>query len=115
MIAALLVLEFVALEDRPLYELRERMPRGNIHSTSLPCSVEEKASVMRMLSSLPLPEGTAIEMIDGVRLIRDNAWVLILPDATLPLIHFYADGDSVEARDAIFDEFVLVVKKFKKG
>lgn len=115
MIAALLVLEFVALEDRPLYELRERMPRGNIHSTSLPCSVEEKASVMRMLSSMTLPEGTAIEMIDGVRLIRDNAWVLILPDATLPLIHFYADGDSVEARDAIFDEFILVVKKFKKG
>ena len=54
-------------------------------------------------------------MTDGVKILRDNAWVLILPDAALPLIHFYADGDSIEARDAILDEFVLMVKKFKKG
>lgn len=115
MIAALLLLELVALEDRPLYELRERLPRANTHSASLPCSVEEKASVMRMLSSMTLPEGARMEMTDGVKILRDNAWVLILPDAALPLIHFYADGDSVEARDAILDEFVLMVKKFKKG
>ena len=114
MIAALIILEYVAMEDRPLHELRERLPRGNIKSTSLPCSMEEKASVMRMLSSLSLPEGTRLEMIDGIRITRENAWVLILPDATLPLIHFYADGDSIDGRDVILEEFILMVKKFKK-
>ncbi len=115
MIVFLLILEFATLENMPLYELRKNIPGTNLYSTSIPCTIDEKASIMRYLTSLPIKEGTDLEMIDGVRIIRNDAWILIMPDATQPYIHLYAEGRNNADRDGIIDEFTVMIKKFQKG
>ncbi len=111
MITFLRILEFASLEGLPLHELAEKIPGSNLYQTSIPCTMGEKASVMRGLSGISAGGGTTVELIEGIRIIRENAWILILPDSSYPLIHLYAEGISVEHRDAMNEEFISIIKK----
>jgi mannose-1-phosphate guanylyltransferase/phosphomannomutase len=110
MIAFLRILEFAALEGKPLCELLKEVPRSNLYRTSIPCTENEKASMMSSLSAAPRPEGSSIEMVEGIRIVMRKGWVLLLPDAAQPLIHLYAEGESDTDRDGIIDEFTRKLK-----
>lgn len=111
MIIFLKILEFIALEDTTLYQVKEELPRSNLRRVSIPCTINEKAVIMRSLTENS--DSNRVEMIDGVRIMRDDGWVLILPDATQPLIHLHAEGDTIEIRDSIIDEYTVKIKKYK--
>jgi len=115
MIVFLLILEYAALEGIPLAELRRQIPETNLHSIQIPCTIDEKAAIMRYLSSLPEKKGTTVEMIDGIRIVREDAWALVLPDAIQPYIHLYGEGRTAAARDTILEEYSLLIKKYQKG
>jgi phosphomannomutase len=53
-----------------------------------------------------------IELIDGIRINEEHAWVLVLPDDSHPMVHLYGEGDTMEARDAIIEDYSLKIKKF---
>jgi mannose-1-phosphate guanylyltransferase/phosphomannomutase len=109
MITFLKILEFLTLENTPLYKVREDLPRSNLRIVSIPCTIEEKAAIMRNLAEGAGRNG--IEMIDGVRIVRPDGWILIMPDAAQPFIHLHAEGDTIEIRDKIIDEFTIKIKK----
>ncbi len=111
MITFLIILEFAAREGRTLHQLREDLPASNLYRVSIPCTIDEKATIMRTFTSASGNE--TIELIDGVRIIHDDSWILILPDATQPLIHLYAEADTIERRDEVIEEYTLRIKKFK--
>ena len=111
MITFLKILEFLTLENTPLYKVREELPRSNLRISSIPCTIEEKAAIMRSLTENSARNG--IEMIDGVRIVRTDGWVLIMPDANQPLVHLHAEGDTIEIRDRIIDEYTIKIKKYK--
>ena len=111
MITLLRILKFLSLEKTNLYEVKERLPKNNLMNISINCNTEEKASIMRMLSS-SIDHGK-MELIDGIRINENDAWVLILPDATQPLIHLYGEGKTIESRDRIINEYTVKIKKYK--
>lgn len=113
MITFLLILEFTTLEKSALYELKENLPKGNLNRISIACNTDEKAAVMRNLTTNT--EADKIELIDGVRIIKDDSWILILPDAIQPMIHIYAEGKTIEGRDKILEDYTLLIKKHKSG
>jgi mannose-1-phosphate guanylyltransferase/phosphomannomutase len=115
MIVFLRLLEFASLEGKDLHELVGGIPKSNLYQTSVPCTFGEKALIMRALSSKTIGDGTVIEMIEGIRIIREAAWILVLPDAVHPLIHLYAEGASTEQRDLLIEEFVQFIKSRKAG
>ena len=111
MITFLTILECIALENVFLYELRERLPKSNLRRESIPCTNEEKAVILRIITTNE--DMDKMEIIDGVRIIKDDSWILILPDATQPLLHFMVEGDSIQSRDRLFDEYVGKIMKYK--
>lgn len=115
MIAFLLVLEFATLENAPIHTLRKAIPRGNLKRISIQCTMDEKAGIMRMFSNIAPSAFTRIELVDGVRMLRDNAWILLLPDAAQPQLHLYAEGDTVAIRDALIEECTRMIRKQKQG
>lgn len=110
MIAFLLLLDFLTLEQKPLHAIKESLPKGNIIHTSLYCTADEKAAVMREMTAAAPDK--KIELIDGIRICEDNAWVLILPDASHPLIHLYGEGETTQDRDAAIETYSLRIKNF---
>ena len=109
MITFLRVLKYLTLEKKSLYEVKEDLPKNTMQSTSIHCTTEEKAAVMRMLSTDADPE--KVEMIDGIKIFEDESWVLILPDAAQPLIHLYAEGPTVADGESMIDRYTVQIKK----
>jgi mannose-1-phosphate guanylyltransferase/phosphomannomutase len=58
---------------------------------------EQKGTVMRSL--VELTKDRELELVDGVKVIHDDAWALALPDPEDPVTHVWAEGPSdAEAR-----------------
>ena len=110
-IVFLVILEFLSLEKKSLYEIKEKLPQSNVALTSINCTTHEKAAVMRLLTTNAQKE--KIQLIDGIKISKNNAWVLVLPDAVQSLIHIYAEGKNIESRDKIMDEYLIKIKKYK--
>ncbi len=113
MIVFLRLLEFLGMENASLHEIKPTLPKGSILHTSIYCANEEKAALMRALSEDAAQKN--VEVIDGIRINEEHAWVLALPDASHPTLHLYGDGDSTEARDAIIEEYSAKIRKFMSG
>lgn len=109
-IAFLRIIEYLTLEKKELCDVKESLPRSNIMNTSIQCTVEQKAAIMGMLST---DQDTGrVELIDGVKIIQDNSWILLLPDASQPLIHVYAEGESIRERDRLVRNYSEKIKQF---
>jgi len=52
-----------------------------------------------------------VELVDGVRVVHHDGWVLILPDTIQPSIHIYCEGITDEARDKMIEEYSVKIKK----
>jgi len=113
MITFLRVLEYLTLEQKELYEVRETLPGTNLLNTTIQCTADEKAAIMAMLSLES--EKNDIELIDGIKIIKDNSWILLLPDSSQPLIHVYAEGDSTKERDRLINNYSEKIKQFRLG
>jgi mannose-1-phosphate guanylyltransferase/phosphomannomutase len=111
MITFLRVLEYLTLEKKELCEVKEQLPKITLASTTIQCALEEKASIMGMLSSES--EGKSIELIDGVKITNNNSWILLMPDASQPLIHVYAEGESVKERDRLIQNYSEKIRQFR--
>ncbi|MGQ9842071.1 MAG: sugar phosphate nucleotidyltransferase [Spirochaetota bacterium] len=108
MIAFLLLLELVAWEEKKLSDIHRALPDSNMYHIVLPCPVDAKAVVMRKIAST---SDGHVELIDGVRVVHDDGWILILPDTMLPSVHVYCEGITNEARDKIIEDYSIRIKK----
>ncbi|HQO40418.1 MAG TPA: hypothetical protein PK986_08110, partial [Spirochaetota bacterium] len=57
-------------------------------------------------------ENSRVELIDGVKIFDKNSWILLLPDASQPLIHVYAEGETVRERDRLIQNYSEKIKLF---
>ncbi len=110
MIGFLRIIEYLTLEKKELCEVKETLPRSNLLSTTIQCTLEQKAAIMGMLSAES--DSARVELIDGVKIIRNNSWILLQPDASQPLIHVYAEGDSIRERDSLIRNYSEKIKQF---
>ncbi|HZT12859.1 MAG TPA: mannose-1-phosphate guanyltransferase [Candidatus Baltobacteraceae bacterium] len=109
--AAAKVLELLAQEARKLSELVDMLPDWKMASRSVVCPWEHKGRIMRTL--INEQRNGNIELYDGLRVTRDNGWVLVLPDASEPAFNVIAEGTTgdtavryVDAMAARIEELV---------
>ena len=113
MITFIRILEYLSLENKSLSAVKDAIPKNNMISTALHCSSDEKAAIMRNLTTSL--QQKKIELIDGIRVIEENSWILIMPDAINPTIHLFAEGKTPDARDRILEEYSMKIKKLTSG
>jgi mannose-1-phosphate guanylyltransferase/phosphomannomutase len=88
------VLELLAQSKCRLSELVDMLPRWNMAERSVACPWEMKGRIMRTL--IREQRNNPIEMLDGLRVMREDGWVLILPDASEPAFKVLAESSSPE-------------------
>ncbi|HFE52134.1 MAG TPA: nucleotidyltransferase [Bacteroidetes bacterium] len=86
------LLELLTRSDRTLGELDRELPEQAIVRFNVPCPWSRKGEIMRRL--LEVTAGAERDLTDGIRIRRDGAWVLLLPDHTRPLFHVNAEADD---------------------
>jgi mannose-1-phosphate guanylyltransferase/phosphomannomutase len=91
MAAFVALLELLATTGQSLSEVKASLPATCVAEESVPTPWELKGMVMRTL--LEQADG-AVVLIDGVKVITTDGWVLALPDPEEPVTHIWAEAST---------------------
>ncbi len=75
-----------------LSKVVSRLPRIHVASESVITPWEQKGLVMRTL--VEQSKDRDLVLVDGVKVLHEEGWALILPDTEEPVTHIWAEGPS---------------------
>jgi mannose-1-phosphate guanylyltransferase/phosphomannomutase len=96
------LLALLASTGLKLSKVVETVPRAHISHEVVPTPWEQKGLVMRTLVESSSEE---LVLVDGVKIVRDDGWVLVLPDPADPVTHVWAEGGSDAGARALVQEY----------
>jgi mannose-1-phosphate guanylyltransferase/phosphomannomutase len=99
----------LAATGRRLSEVVDDLPSVSIAHESVPTPWERKGAVMRELVERVPPEQTVL--IDGVKILRDDGWVLVLPDPEEPSTHVWAEASNDNAARQVAQEYARRIRQ----
>lgn len=111
------LLEFLALEEKPLSQIRLELPAVTLAQKNVYCPWESKGLVMRRL--IEQAKNKKVELLDGIKIYNDhNAWVLAVPDPEEPFFKIYAEANSQaevkELTETMAQQIEAILKKGQK-
>jgi mannose-1-phosphate guanylyltransferase / phosphomannomutase len=91
------------LEDSPrsLAEIVEETPAMPIVEGEVPTPMEQKGLVMRTLMEQLTDEGAELVLVDGIKVVSDDGWALVVPDPSDPVTHVWAEGADLMSSEAL--------------
>ncbi len=104
------------LVDRPASEIAEKyggyvMVRRNVEYES----VGERAAMLEAAEAYAESADAELTTLDGYRLDYGDAWVLVRPSGTEPLIRLYAEARNGERAEALLEPFYEAIKSGSNG
>ena len=109
-VQAVLLTARMMKEGIGLSELVETAGECHVAEMEVECPWEEKGRVLRTLVQDAGRAGEEAETREGIRLIRHNGRVLVLPDVNRPVYRIYADAASMEAAESLADDMAKKVR-----
>ncbi|GAX44601.1 nucleotidyl transferase [Tolypothrix sp. NIES-4075] len=106
------LIEMLTIQERSLASVRSELPRV-IHKTyTVRCPWTVKGALMRYLVETHPAQN--LELIDGVKICQpyDDSWVLVLPDASEPLVHLYVNSNDRDWVDDSLRQYRTRVQAF---
>ena len=85
------------------------LPDVHIAHETVPTPWERKGAVMRELVERVPPD--SVVLIDGVKIYRDEGWVLVLPDPEDPATHVWAEARSEAAARQVAQEYARRIRQ----
>jgi mannose-1-phosphate guanylyltransferase/phosphomannomutase len=103
------LLDLLAAVDRPLSAVVATLPEIHVAHETIVTPWERKGTVMREI--VERAGSRELELIDGVKVIDDGQWALVLPDPDEALTHVWAEaGSDVDAR-RLAQEYVQRIRQ----
>jgi len=107
------LLELLASVERPISELVGELPAPTVIHRQLPCPWALKGLVMRVLNERLT--GRELDLTDGIKVFSAAGWAQVLPDPDEPVLHLYAEGDSLEQSEQLAGELLGMVEEIEQG
>ncbi|MEG4507693.1 mannose-1-phosphate guanyltransferase [Microcoleus sp. F6_B4] len=106
------VIEMMTVQERSLGQIKAELPRITHRSYSVRCPWTIKGSLMRHLVETHSPD--RLELLDGVKIFNysDDNWVLVLPDASEPTVHIFANSEDRDWVSETLKEYRALVHDF---
>ena len=98
------LLELLSRAKTTLHDLAQEIPSFFMVRLSVNCPWELKGTVMRVMTRECRDDGK-VELIDGIKIYQNGRWALILPDASEPVFHLYAEAESPEAAQNLLERY----------
>ncbi len=61
---------------------------------------------------MEMTENMDRELIDGIKIIQDDSWVIVLPDRTRPLFHVNAESQQPAISEALVTEYTKKISNW---
>jgi mannose-1-phosphate guanylyltransferase/phosphomannomutase len=107
------LLDLLAAETRPISELVADLPPPTLVHRQLACPWALKGLIMRVLNERLA--GREVDLTDGIKVFSDRGWAQVLPDQDEPLLHLYAEGESIEDSEELAAELRELVEEIEQG
>ncbi len=109
-IAALIkIIEYFCVFGTSFSETLHKIPDFYISKKSIFCPWELKGKVMKVLISDE--KTTKLEILEGLKFIINNkGWVVVLPDADLPILRIYSESTSFTDADNLSQVYIDKIK-----
>ncbi len=106
------LIEMLTIQERSLATVRSELPRVVHKSYTIRCPWTVKGALMRHL--VETHPAKNLELIDGVKIVQshDDNWILVLPDASEPLVHLYINSNDRDWADESLREYRARVQSF---
>lgn len=103
------LLEYLAQEERPLSSIVSALPEPNLTMTAVHCSWDKKGSLMQEL--IEELQEKSIDLTDGIKVLENGGWVLIMLDPFAPQINLYVEGIDKAVKDDLKNRYSLLVRE----
>jgi mannose-1-phosphate guanylyltransferase/phosphomannomutase len=107
------LLELLAPVGRPLSQLIAELPEPTLIHRRLACPWAKKGLVMRVLNERLA--GRDLDLTDGIKLRDERGWSQVLPDPDEPLVHIYAEGETLQVSEELEHEVRELVEEILQG
>lgn len=108
------LIEMLALIGKPLTAIRQELPKVHYQHRGIRCPWLAKGSLMRHL--VETQSRASLNLIDGVKIGEPNTnnWVLVLPDASEPLVHLYVNSDDAAWHEQMLQYYTHRIEAFAR-
>jgi mannose-1-phosphate guanylyltransferase/phosphomannomutase len=99
------LIEMLTIQERTLGQIRTELPHVSHRSCTVRCPSNAKGALMRHL--LETHATDQLELIDGVKICdyEHDRWILVLPDASEPMVHLFANSSDRAWVDFTLQEY----------
>ena len=109
------ILETIAKEKKTLSELVSELPVYYASKMKIECSDDQKEFVMNSIADeIQTTTDFELDLTDGVKILKDDGWVIIRPSGTEPIFRCFAESDSQEKADEMTNWGIDLIKKYRK-
>jgi len=104
-----MVLRMLDTLETTLDEVVENLPPFHLRRRSVFCPFDRKGAVMRQMAEIGLHR--EVEMTEGVRVVHDDGWALVLPHESEASVDVFSEGGTAAIADEIADRYVALVEQ----
>jgi len=109
------ILEIVAKSKKSLSELVSELPVYFASKRKVECPDDEKEFVMSSIADeIKSTTDFELDLTDGVKILKDDGWMIIRPSGTEPIFRCFAESDSQVKADEMTSWGIGLIEKFKK-
>ena len=109
------ILEIVAKEGKPLSELVSDLPVYYASKMKIECPDDEKDFVMKSIADeIQSTTDFELDLTDGVKILKEDGWIIIRPSGTEPIFRCFAESDSQAKADEMTEWGMGLIRKYKK-
>ena len=73
----------------------------------MPTPWDLRGAVMRHVASVEVPG--RLVLLDGVKVVEENGWALVIPVPDEPICRVWAEGPTAEAAEQMVDRYAALV------
>jgi mannose-1-phosphate guanylyltransferase/phosphomannomutase len=96
---------------KSLAQMRKELDRFHMVRRDVSCPWTKKGQVMRQL--LKHTEDCNRELVDGVRILNHDSWILVVPDRRKSLFHILAESANVGQAEKLADKYEKRVNQWQ--
>ncbi|MBI3753741.1 MAG: mannose-1-phosphate guanyltransferase [Deltaproteobacteria bacterium] len=112
MYAIVKILEMMAKKDIRLHQLLREVPPSFMIKEKAPCSWEMKGRIMRHM--MEDSRDKTSELVDGIKVIFDKAWVITYPSQDQSYFHVVAEAATMDKAKDLAREYREKIAKWQK-
>lgn len=107
------IVEILALTSKPLSQLVAELPAYQSVKMKVECPDDRKQEVMDKISQDT--QQYKVDTTDGVKIFRDEGWLIIRPSGTEPIFRCFAESKNVDDAKKMAEWGISLVKKHLKN